>query len=262
MQWSLGGRAWRALRRLSQPGVLLAAACALALTALQSAGQSGAFAGQPRGATVAFESIDGPPPGQFRQLVQDLNNEAQTRRLAVMSRESPSAYRVRGYLAAKVVGKRETTISWVWDVFDRDERRALRIERRGNRQGRPRDAWSAVDDEMLRRIARNSMDQLAAFLTSPEVAPGTPNTEPQQVAFGLPNSSPEAAGIYRIFQPNADPAPGGAGRACRTQALPRSRCRAAGRLWPPWCRPGKRWCWRLPLAERAAHSPCPKACGQ
>ena len=83
-------------------------------------------AGQPRGATVAFESIDGPPPGQFHELVQALNNEAQTRQLAVMSRESPSAYRVRGYLAAKVV-KRETTISWVWDVFDGDDRRALRI---------------------------------------------------------------------------------------------------------------------------------------
>ena len=86
----------------------------------------GALAGQPRGASVAFESIDGPPPGQFRQLVQNLNDEAQARQLAVMSRDSPSAYRVRGYLAAKVM-KRETTISWVWDVFDDDEHRALRI---------------------------------------------------------------------------------------------------------------------------------------
>lgn len=203
MQWSLGGRAWRAPRRLSQPGVLLAAACALALSACNPQDNPGAF-GQPRGASVAFESIDGPPPGQFRQLVQDLNNEAQTRRLAVNSRDSPSAYRVRGYLAAKVVGRRETTITWVWDVFDGDDRRTLRIEGEETAKGVPR-GWSAVDGEMINRIARDSMDQLAAFLISAEVAPGTPNTEPQQVAFGLSNSSPEAAGIYRISQPNADP---------------------------------------------------------
>ncbi len=226
MQRSLGGRDWRAPRRLSQPGLLLAAACALALAACNPQDNPGAFAGQPRGASVAFESIDGPPPGQFRQLVQDLNNEAQTRRLAVISRESPSAYRVRGYLAAKVVGKRETTITWVWDVFDGDDRRALRIEGEETAKGVHR-GWSAVDDEMTGRIARNSMDQLAAFLTSAEVAPGTPNAEPQQVAFGLPNSSPEAAGIYRISQPNADPEPGGqaepAGAGAATVPLPRRR---------------------------------------
>ena len=125
MLWSGCGRAWRAARRVSRH-VLLAACCAMALAACNPDNRPGALAGQPRGATVAFESIDGLPPGQFHELVQALNNEAQTRRLAVMSRESPSAYRVRGYLAAKVA-KRETTISWVWDVFDGDDHRALRI---------------------------------------------------------------------------------------------------------------------------------------
>jgi len=187
--------------------MLLAAIGATALTACNPQDNPSALAGQPRGASVAFESIDGPPPGQFRQLVQSLNTEAQSRQLAVMSRDSASAYRVRGYLAAKVV-KRETTISWIWDVFDRDDHRALRIAGEETAKGIFRDAWSAADDEMLNRIARSSMDQLAAFLTSPEVAPGTPDAEPQQVAFGLPNSSPEAAGIYRISQQNADPAPG------------------------------------------------------
>jgi hypothetical protein len=205
MLWSGSGRAWRATRRISRPGVLLAALCAMALAACTQDGQPG-IAGQPRGATVAFESIDGPPPGQFHELVQALNNEAQTRRLAVISRESPSTYRVRGYLAAKVT-KRETTISWVWDVFDRDDRRALRITGEEAAKGRHRDAWSAADDEMLRRIARSSMDQLAVFLTSPEVAPGTPDTEPRMVLAGARDHTPESAGIFRLFQPNADPVP-------------------------------------------------------
>jgi len=180
----------------------------MALAACNLEDRPTASVGQPRGATVAFESIDGPPPGQFHQLVQDLNNEAQTRRLAVISRESPSAYRVRGYLAAKVVQK-QTTISWVWDVFDQDDRRALRITGEETAKGRHHDAWSAADDEMLQRIASSSMDQLAGFLTSPEVAPSTPDVAsvPQLVLVGLHDFTPEAAGIFRIFQPNADPAP-------------------------------------------------------
>jgi hypothetical protein len=184
----------------------LAAVCAIALTACNLEDHPSAMTGQPRGATVAFESIDGLPPGQFRELVQALNNETQTRRLAVMSRESPSAYRVRGYLSASVL-KRETTIWWVWDVFDRDGRRALRIAGDETAKARHHDAWSVADDAMLQRIARSSMDQLAAFLTSPEVAPGLPDSAPQTVAFGPAHASPEAAGIFRILQPNVDPVP-------------------------------------------------------
>jgi hypothetical protein len=224
MLWSLCGRAWCAAKCLSRSGVLPAAACALLLAACNLEDHPGALSGQTRGATVAFESIDGLPSGQFRELVQALNDEAQTHQVAVMSRESPSAYRVRGYLSAKVA-RRETTISWVWDVFDGDDRRALRITgeetAKSGSSGRRRDAWSAADGAMLQRIAHSSMDQLAAFLTSPEVAPGLPDAAPQTVAFGPGNASPEAAGIYRIIQPNADPVPNeDAEPADRAKAVP------------------------------------------
>ena len=174
-------------------------------------GQASLTAGQPRGATVAFESIDGPPPGQFAALVRNLNDEAQQRRLAVLSRDAASAYRVRGYLAAKVSSGR-TTISWVWDVFDRDERRALRINGEevaaGKKSGKDADAWNVADEAMLRRIAADSMNQLAAFLTSPEVMPSGAAAAVTPVALlGPADASPEAAGIYRIFRANADPSP-------------------------------------------------------
>src|ERR1700687_2420657 len=76
--------------------------------------------------TVAFESIDGPPETVFRTLVQQLNQEAQSRQGSVVSRESAAQYRIRGYVAAHVQGKR-TTISWVWDVYDADRQRTLRL---------------------------------------------------------------------------------------------------------------------------------------
>jgi len=74
---------------------------------------------------------------------------------------------VRGYLAAQVVRGR-THISWVWDVYDDVKVRALRIrgEEAGGRSGA--DPWSTADDAMLRKIARASMDRLAAFLRNPE----------------------------------------------------------------------------------------------
>jgi hypothetical protein len=167
---------------------------------------------EPHGASVAFESIDGPPQGQFYKLVQDLNDEAQARRLAVISRERTAAYRVRGYLAAETA-KGQTTISWVWDVFDADGNRALRINGAEAAPGKHHDAWAAADDALLQRIARASMDQLAAFLTSPDV---TPAEAPSTVASIDNASSPEAAGIFRIFHADADPV---SGEATETPAV-------------------------------------------
>lgn len=197
MQWSLGRRA------------MLAAAFAVSLAGCNQNGSPTAAA--PRGATVAFESIDGPPQAQFRTLVQNLNDEAQSRQLAVISREQPSVYRVRGYLAAHVVQGR-TTISWVWDVFDKDENRALRVAGEETVKSQPRDVWTVADNAMLKRIARTSMDQLATFLTSPEVAPGTapaPASPSEGTLISVNDSSPEAAGIFRIPQATVDPAQGG-----------------------------------------------------
>lgn len=122
----------------------------------------------PRG-TVAFESIDGlPEEGQFRRLVQSLTLEAEARQLAVVSRADRAQYRVRGYAAASIRGKR-TTISWVWDVYDAEQQRTLRIsgEERGSRQR----GWAAADDATLDRIARDGMGQLAGFLGSPAGSP-------------------------------------------------------------------------------------------
>jgi hypothetical protein len=178
MEWRGRCRATGAAWLIKGSGGLLVATCALMLAGCNPDNQA-VSAAQPRGATVAFESVDGLPPGQFRALVQDLNNEAQSRRLAVISREQSSAYRVRGYLAVKVT-KRQTTITWVWDVFDQGEQRALRISGEETAKVRHRDAWAAADD-----------------------APSS--TEPQVAMTNPGEASPEAAGIFRISHAQADP---------------------------------------------------------
>jgi hypothetical protein len=180
---------------------LVAAASVLMLVGCGPDGQMNVDSGQLRGATVAFESIDGPPSAQFQKLVQNLNDEAQARRLAVVARDKSSAYRVRGYLAANVAAD-ETTVSWVWDVFDKNERRALRIT--GAETAKSLQGWTAADDDMMKRVAHRSMDQLSAFLISPEVAPSTtpgPLVVPTSFALtGQRDNSPESAGIFRIFR--------------------------------------------------------------
>jgi hypothetical protein len=125
------------------------------------------------GPTVAFESIDGPPPGVFQKLVQNIESEAGARQLAVVSREGPAQYRVRGYLSAQVE-RRQVTIAWVWDVYDSDKRRAVRItgEEKAGQAGR--DAWTAADDRALRAIARAGTVQLAAFFANPGREPPVP----------------------------------------------------------------------------------------
>jgi len=119
--------------------------------------------------TVAFESIDGPPETLFHKLVTQLAKEANARQVAIVSRESPAQYRIRGYVAAHVQGKR-TTITWVWDIYDADRERAMRLT--GEAPGAsPQRAWAAADDGVVTRMARDGMSRLAAFLASPGPAP-------------------------------------------------------------------------------------------
>ena len=82
---------------------------------------------------MAFELIDGPPPQVFDRMVSVLDSESKLRNLSIVSREGGAAYRVRSYLSAQVVRGR-TVIAWVWDVYDNNQQRALRLS--GEEAGR------------------------------------------------------------------------------------------------------------------------------
>ena len=135
---------------------------------------SGAFAMAGDTATVAFESIDGPPPQVFDRMVSVLDSESKLRNLLIVSRESTAAYRVRTYLSAQVHhGK--TMIAWVWDVYDRDQQRALRLsgEEQAGKAGR--DPWATADDLVLRKIAQAGLSGLASMINgTPDAAPTAP----------------------------------------------------------------------------------------
>jgi hypothetical protein len=190
-----GFAAPRALRA----AVLLALLCGLGsgLGGCASGGVAGnAFASAGGGATVAFESIDGPPPQVFDRMVNLLDSESKLRNVAIVSREGSAAYRIRSYLAAQV-SRGRTTIAWVWDVYDRDQQRALRLSGEEPAGKAGRDAWAAADDMVLRRIAQAGLTGLTGMIngtTPPDVpaAPPAPRGRGPAVA-GLDPSQPSDA---------------------------------------------------------------------
>jgi hypothetical protein len=147
-------------------GVVTTILLGIAVAGCNTAGMPTAPFGGPPSGTVAFERIDGMPEGHFRKLVTNLTEEANSRRIAAVTREGPAQYRLRGYVGAEIRGK-QTVIVWVWDVYDGNQQQ--RLTRLGGEEvadARHR-GWAGADDQVLRRIAHESMDQLASFLVAP-----------------------------------------------------------------------------------------------
>ena len=152
---------------------LLAVSCTLGGCAGGGATGSGSYAMASTGSgpTVAFESIDGPPPQVFDRMVSVLDSESKLRNLSIVSREGGASYRVRSYLSAQVV-RGKTVIAWVWDVYDNNQQRALRLsgEEAAGKAGR--DAWAAADDLVLRKIAQAGLSGLSGMINgTPDAAP-------------------------------------------------------------------------------------------
>jgi hypothetical protein len=130
-----------------------------------------AMASTGSGSTVTFESIDGPPPQVFDRMVGVLDSESKLRNLSIVSREGRASYRVRSYLSAQVV-RGKAVIAWVWDVYDNNQQRALRLSGEEATGKAGRDAWAAADDLVLRKIAQAGLSGLSGMIN------GTPDTTP------------------------------------------------------------------------------------
>src|SRR5215469_6588337 len=168
-------RPHRTLLRAGMVVLCLAAASALGGCAASGPATNAnafAMASDATGPTITFESIDGSPPQVFDRMVSVLDSETKLRSLAIVSRDTPAAYRVRSYLSAQVV-RGKTVIAWVWDVYDRDQQRALRLSGEEPAGKGGRDPWAAADDLVLRKIAQAGLSGLTSMVN------GTPAEAPQ-----------------------------------------------------------------------------------
>ena len=163
---------------LPAPRAMIAAmllAVAAALGGCAGGGAPGsnsyAMASTGSGSTVTFESIDGPPPQVFDRMVSVLDSESKLRNLSIVSREGRASYRVRSYLSAQVV-RGKAVIAWVWDVYDNNQQRALRLSGEEATGNAGRDAWAAADDLVLRKIAQAGLSGLSGMINgAPDAAP-------------------------------------------------------------------------------------------
>jgi hypothetical protein len=139
-------------------------------------------------------------------MVATLNDEAAAQRLNVVSRAGPATYRVRAYVSA-VVNRGKTSFVWVWDVYDAERQRALRVAgEEPAAAGRHRDAWAAADEQVVRRMARSGVERVAAFVSEPRSGGIAIASGPGLLTFALArDDTPEAASI--VARPGAAPAP-------------------------------------------------------
>jgi len=174
------------------PSRTLRAAALLTLLSLAAGctanGPSPMASSQGFGPTVAFESVDGPPPQVFDRLVKALETESTGRSFSIVSREAPASYRVRSYLSAQV-SRGKNTIAWVWDIYDRDKQRALRLSGEEPAGKSPQDAWASADDGVMRRIAQAGLAGLNGLID------GTAPSQGQSVPGVAPSAGPAVATI-------------------------------------------------------------------
>jgi hypothetical protein len=174
--------------RAAMRAVVMVACSGLMAGGCSTAGPPGLGAAGFGATTVAFESIDGPPETVFKKLVSRLTDEASTRRVAVVSRDAAAQYRIRGYVSAHVQGRR-TTLAWVWDIYDADRQRTLRLA--GEVAGAASErAWAAADDQAIGRMAHDGIERLAAFLAAPGVAVPQPSPPPELPGLPGPPAPP------------------------------------------------------------------------
>ena len=191
-------RASRITPRTLIAAALLTAACALGGCAGGGAASgSFAMASSNGGPTVAFESIDGPPPPVFDRMVSVLDSESKLRNLSIVSRESGASYRVRSYLSAQIVRGR-TTIAWVWDVYDNNQQRALRLSGEEPAGKAGRDAWAAADDLVLRKIAQAGLSGLSGMINGTPDAPPTTAPARRGPAVASAEQAAPAQGAFGI----------------------------------------------------------------
>lgn len=142
---------------------------AIGLSACQGSVQGSggtALGGSPSGVPVAVVSIDGPPTPVKTAFVRELTAAASSRQVDLVGAGAEARFRVRGYLSAETDADGETTLAFVWDVFDSAKQRAQRLT--GSRPVRVAgsDSWSGLDKATLAELATESMDEIAGFLSA------------------------------------------------------------------------------------------------
>ena len=115
---------------------------------------------------LRFDPIVGATVEAATPLTERLAISARARGIRLAGSADPSTTHVlKGYFSALPEGK-ETTVIYVWDVYDPEGNRLHRINGQQKAPSNGGDGWSAVSPSTMQTIADFTIDQLAAWLAS------------------------------------------------------------------------------------------------
>jgi hypothetical protein len=163
-------------------GLVLGPAVALALAGCQETTTTAAV--RPRvdapGVPVSVQSISGAPDQVTTRFASLLGEAAAERKMEIVAGNAPARFRVRGYLTAQPTEDGQTSLAFVWDVYDEAKKRAQRVqgESLGKRSG-TEDPWAGIDQTIVAKAASDSMDAIATFLLSVPAPEKPAATEPK-----------------------------------------------------------------------------------
>lgn len=118
----------------------------------------------PHPAAVAVTQMEGAPTSLQNQFMAYFNADAAKQDVALTD-SAGARYLCRGYISAFLVdgGAR---LTYVWDIYDRANHRAQRLNDEVPLKGAAADPWSLVDSAALAALAARSANELAAYLSN------------------------------------------------------------------------------------------------
>lgn len=119
----------------------------------------------PSGTQVAFAAVMGAPTAAIEPLSRELSACAKLRGITVVATDGVgSGYVLKGYFSAMDDGGKGSVV-YVWDVVDASGKRLYRIQ--GQEKLAAGGGWNSVSEATMRAIADKTMDQFAAWLSTP-----------------------------------------------------------------------------------------------
>lgn len=113
---------------------------------------------------IGFLPITGASQASVSALSRALGKESAQRNFLIVGLNDQSArYRLKGYMSALNEGS-TTTVTFYWDVLDRDGKRLYRINGFENNRGSSKDPWDGVSAKTINNIASRTMSTLQVWV--------------------------------------------------------------------------------------------------
>jgi len=131
-----------------------------------TASTGGRPATAPAGTRIQFAPIVGATVETATPLTERLASRAGQRGMRLAGAADPATTHVlKGYFSALTEGS-ETTVVYVWDIYDPAGSRLHRIDGQQKVPAQGKESWDSVPPALMQTIADTTIDQLAAWLAS------------------------------------------------------------------------------------------------